>query len=159
MQKWSTNKKPIHSIEQKFSSLIWNSSNTEFYQKAKPDLTPLNSWCITANCHVKILYNPSQCPNSLMVQFLWLQWSCAGNHLSCTWTGAIIYARLFCVSSLDKCQPCRALKNKEKTFFRNHNMTRNADTQTATEQINKNLQLCCIQALCQSLFVYFKERF
>lgn len=63
------------------------------------------------------------------------------------------------VSSLDKCQHCRALKNKEETFFNNHNKTRSADTQTAAQQINKNLELCYVQALSRSFFLYFKEEF
>lgn len=122
--------------------LLYLKQNTVLNQKANPDSTTSSSWSIIENCHVKVLHDLSQGPNSPGVRFLWLQWSCAGNHLSCTWPSAIIYARLCCVSSLDKCQHCRALKNKEKTFFNNHNKTTNTDAQTAARQINKNLQLC-----------------
>lgn len=107
-------KTPFTPLSRSSATIIWNSSNTVFDQKAKPDLTTLNSWCIIENCHVKVLRNLSEWPNSPTVQFLRLQWSCAGNHLSSTWPSAIIYVRLHCVSSRDKCQHCRALKNKEK---------------------------------------------
>lgn len=137
--------------------LLYLKQNTVLNQKANPDSTTSSSWSIIENCHVKVLHDLSQGPNSPGVRFLWLQWSCAGNHLSCTWPSAIIYARLCCVSSLDKCQHCRALKNKEKTFFNNHNKTRNTDSQTAARQINKNLQLCCVKTLSRSFSCILKK--
>lgn len=136
--------------------LLYLKQNTVFNQKANPDSTTSNSWSITENCRVKVLHDLSLGPNSPVVQFLWLQWSCAGNHLSCTWPSAIIYARLCCVPSLDKCQHCRAPKSKEKTFFSNHKKTRNADTQTAARQIKKNLQLCYVKAISKRFFLHFK---
>lgn len=126
VQKYSTNKKPIRSVEQKFISFIWNTSNKySAKKKRKLDLTTLKNWCLIAKYHPTYL---SQWPNSVMMQSLWLQWSCAGKHLSCTWPSAIIYVK----SSLDKCQPCRTLKNKEKIFFSNHNMTRKRCTNWST---------------------------
>lgn len=49
-------------------------------------------------------------------------------------------------------------KIKKETFFSNHNKARNADTQTAAQQINRTLQLCYRQALGRSLFLYFKDK-